>query len=190
MLLFSLTSAFLFSASIPHTILKDLFAPLLLLIFLFVGVLGYSISFLKEFDSETIEGLKSSPLKPQDIIAGKIIFNLILMLAVQSVVVPICFALFDVSGNFILAFLVFSVCNASLAVSISAIAPLVSHSKARELLMPVMLFPLVYPIISSTISAVNSALLGVVEFGAVAFVAAYTGIIISVAMLVADYVFY
>lgn len=182
MLLFSLTAAFLFSAAVPEP--SGIFSPLVLLIFLLTGILGYSSSFLKEFDSETIEGLKASPLTPQEILAGKVVFNLFLMFSIQLLIFPICYALFDVSGNFFLAFLVFTFCNASMSVTITAISPLLSHSRAREMLLPVVLFPVIFPLISSTISALESALLNAVDIGSMLFIAAYAGIILSLSMMV------
>ncbi len=184
MMLFSLTSAFLFSAAVKG---EELFVPLLLLIFIFTGMLGYSISFLKEFDSETIEGLKASPLTPQQIVAGKMLFSLFLMLSVQIIIFPVCYALFDVSGNFALSFATFAICNSSIAITITALAPLASKSRARELLIPTLLFPVIFPIISSTLKAVSSALLGIFDFTSVAFLLAYTGIVVSISMLTADY---
>ncbi len=184
MMLFSLTAAFLFSAAMLKG--EELFAPLLLLISIFAGVLGYSISFLKEFDSETIEGLRASPLTAQQIVAGKTLFNLFLMLIVQSVLFPVCYALFDVSGDFVLSFAVFTVCNSALAITITALAPLASKSRARELLIPVMLFPVVFPIISSTIVALTAALNGTLEIATLTFVTAYAGMIVSISMLTAD----
>ncbi|WP_456468631.1 heme exporter protein CcmB [Archaeoglobus sp.] len=184
MLLFSLTAAFLFSAAISNP--KEIFSPLLLLIFLLTGILGYSTSFLKEFDSETIEGLKASPLTPQQIVAGKMLFNIALMFTVQVIIFPICYALFDVSGSFIHSFLVFAACNLSIALTITALSPLLSHSKSREMLLPVMLFPVIFPLISSTVSLVNLALTGSTDYYQLLFVAAYTGIILSISMLTAE----
>jgi len=135
---------------------------------------------------ETIEGLKASPLTPQQIIAGKIVFNIILMFTVQSIIFPICFALFDVSGDFGLSFIVFTACNISIAVVITVLSPLLSQSRSREMLLPVVLFPIVFPLISSTVSLVNLALLGSIETSQILFVFSYTGIIASISMLTAD----
>ncbi|WP_456329111.1 heme exporter protein CcmB [Archaeoglobus sp.] len=184
MLLFSLTAAFLFNASITEP--GRIFSPLLLIIFFLTGMLGYSASFLREYDSGTIEGLKASPLTPQEIIAGKMVFNLFLMLAVQTFIFPICYALFDVEGNFALAFTAFAICNGALSVTITSLSPLLSHSRAREMLLPVMLFPVIFPLINSTVMIVNAALEGFIDFERILFVVAYTGIISSLSMITAD----
>lgn len=184
MLLFSLTSAFLFSAAISEP--GKIFSSLILLISLLAGMLGYSATFLREYDSETIEGLKASPLTPQEIIMGKTIFNLLLMFFVQIFIFPICYALFDVSGNFILAFSVFTICNTAFSISITAISPIMAHSKAREMLLPVVLFPIIFPLISSTVIALNTALEGLVDVNRILFVVAYSGIIVSLSMITAE----
>lgn len=182
-LLFSLTSSFLLSATIPQ---QDAFAPLLLLIFLLAGILGYSSSFLREFDFETIEGLKASPLTPQQVVLGKMLFNVLLVLLVQVFVFPVCYALFDVSGNFILAFLSFALCNSSIAITITALSPLLSHSRSREMLLTVLLFPVIFPLLTKTVSSVNSALAGNIDVSGLIFVVAYSAMILSLSLLMAD----
>ncbi len=182
-LLFSLASSFLLSATIPQ---QDAFAPLLLLIFLLAGILGYSSSFLREFDFETIEGLKASPLTPQQVVLGKMLFNVLLVLLVQVFVFPVCYALFDVSGNFILAFLSFALCNSSIAITITALSPLLSHSRSREMLLTVLLFPVIFPLLTKTVSSVNSALAGNIDVSGLTFVVAYSAMILSLSLLMAD----
>ena len=182
-LLFSLTSSFLLSATIPQ---QDAFAPLLLLIFLLAGILGYSSSFLREFDFETIEGLKASPATPQQVVLGKMLFNVLLVLLVQVFVFPVCYALFDVSGNFILAFLSFALCNSSIAITITALSPLLSHSRSREMLLTVLLFPVIFPLLTKTVSSVNSALAGTIDVSGLIFVVAYSAMILSLSLLTAD----
>ncbi|WP_202318962.1 heme exporter protein CcmB [Archaeoglobus neptunius] len=184
MLLFSLTAAFLFSAAIPDP--EKLFSPLLLIIFFLTGILGYSTSLLKEVDTETIEGLKASPITPQQIMIGKMVFNLIIMFIVQIFIFPICYALFDVSGNFLLAFLVFVICNSALAITITALSPLLSHSRSREILLPVLVFPVIFPIISLTVSLTDLALSGEIDIYRLLFMVSFTGLIFSLSMLTVD----
>ncbi len=184
MLLFSLTAAFLFSAAISEP--GKIFSPLLLIVFFLTGMLGYSASFLREYDAETIEGLKASPLTPYEIVAGKMIFNLILMLSVQVIVFPVCFALFDVSGNFVLAFTTFTICNSALSLAITSISPLLAHSRAREMLLPVVLFPVIFPLISSTVVVLDGALSGMLDTSRILFVVSYSGIIVSLSMITAE----
>ena len=185
MLLFGLSCAFLFSYVVGE---RELFLPLILLISIFTGIIGYSISFLREYDSETIDALKASPLTPQEIVMGKVFFNLFLMITVQFVLFPICFALFDVDGNFILCFLIFLVGNSSISLVITSLAPLSSKSKARELLIPILLFPVIFPSLILTLKVSKAALAGFVDFVGLAIIAVYTALILSISMLVSDHV--
>ncbi len=187
MLLFSVTAAFLFSAAIPKQTLQNLLSPLLLVIFFFCGVLGYSISFLREFDSGTIEGLKSSPVTPFQIVLGKMLFNIILMLSIQSILIPVCYALFDAEGDFALFFIIFAICNTSLAVTITSLSPLTSKSRARELLIPVVIFPVTFPVITATLRATEIALSGSLELNSLFFLLSYTVTIVAISYLVSDY---
>ncbi len=183
-LLFGVTSVFLFSAA---GMSEGEFVPLLLLVFFFSGVLGLSISVLKEYDTGTIEGLKASPISMQDVVAGKMLFNAILVLIIQSVVFPVGYALFDVQGNFTLSFLTMLLANIAISVSVTSISPLASKARARELLMPVLLFPIVFPVLRSSIKAVELALDGKIAAEIDVFIAAYSLTLAMLAFMLAEH---
>ncbi len=183
-LLFGVTSVFLFSAAGMG---ESEFVPLLLFVFFFSGVLGLSISVLKEYDAGTIEGLKASPISMQDVVAGKMLFNAILVLIVQSVVFPVGYALFDVQGNFALSFLTMLLANIAISVSVTSISPLASKARARELLMPVLLFPIVFPVLRSSIKAVELALDGKIAAEVDVFIAAYSLALAMLAFMLAEH---
>jgi len=189
MVLFSLVVSFMFSIAVPSNVIGDVAISLLLLVFIFVGILGYTRAFLREAELETIDGLRISPISPTAVLLGKIIYNVILMLLIEIIILPIFVALFNLNVDFLLLFLSVTAGNLAFVIVISSLSMLVLKSKARELLMPIIIFPVIFPVISSTITALNSSVVGEINYNAFLLIGSYTVMMLTVAMLTFDYLF-
>lgn len=192
MLLFALITSMMFSLTIPVTVAEDLAPSLLWLVFLFVGMIGYARAFLREVELETLEGLKISPLSPSDILIGKMIYNLILMLLMEVIILPIFIALFDLHiENPLLAFSSITLGNIGFVIVASSLSILVLKSRARELLLPVIMFPIIFPIISSTIYALSASIKGDVEgvYSTFFLIISFSVVMFAVSLLTSDYAF-
>ncbi|MFP3908591.1 MAG: heme exporter protein CcmB [Archaeoglobaceae archaeon] len=197
MVLFALITSIMFSVAIPFGLPADisprLHAALLWLVFLFVGMLGYGRAFLREVELETLEGLKLSPLTPTDILLGKIGYNLVIMLLMEAIVLPIFIALFDLQiANPLMAVGAVTLGNIGFVIVASSLSILVLNSRARELLLPVIMFPVIFPIISSTIHALSLSIEGA-SFGdildPVILIVSFSIIMFIIALLTSDYSF-
>lgn len=189
MILFSLVVSFMFSIAIPRSVVGDVAISLLLLVFIFVGILGYTRAFLREVELETLDGLRISPISPTTVLLGKIAYNIVLMLLIEVIVLPIFVALFDLNVDFVLMFISVTIGNLAFVIVISSLSMLIIKSKARELLMPIIIFPIIFPIISSTIAALKSSVIGEVNFNAFVLIGSYSVMMLTVAILTFDYVF-
>ncbi|MCQ4152767.1 MAG: heme exporter protein CcmB [Archaeoglobi archaeon] len=185
MLIFAVTTAFLFSFSIDA---ERFFSQIILLIILFTSIAGGSTSFLREFDFETIEGLKASPLKASQIMTAKMLSNLILVLTITALIFPICFALFNLEGNFLLTFLVLVFAVIPISGSITLLAPLAAKSRGREMLLLAMLFPVIFPVLMPAMKSINLAYSGVFDLVGILFITSYSGIIWSLSILLSDHI--
>ncbi|MET1124703.1 MAG: ABC transporter permease [Archaeoglobaceae archaeon] len=175
-LLFAITAAFLFSAAEAE------FVPSMILILVFTNILGLSASYLREVDTGTMEGLKASPLSAAEILLAKVIFNIFVSSAILVILFPVSYALFDVAANFAELFAYFEAVNVSVAIAISALTPLVSSSRARELLLPVLMFPILYPVLSSSLDLLMNS-----NPAALEFLALYSIAILALSLALADY---
>ncbi|MEM4496613.1 MAG: heme exporter protein CcmB [Archaeoglobaceae archaeon] len=184
MLLFAITSVFLFSIA---GVKGESFIPALMLVLFFTNMLGMSMSFLREVDLETIEGLRASPLTIQQIIIGKTIFNLILAVVIFLVTYPLAYALFEVKGDFYLGFITFLTINIAMSIVVSSLSPLLAYSRIRELLFPVMLFPILFPTILTGVQFVNSALNGFIDQFKFYFIIFYVLALLLLSNLLAEY---
>ncbi len=192
MVLFSLVTSMLFSITVPVAYAQSIGASLLWLIFIFVGMLGYARAFIREVELETLEGLKLAPVHPASILAGKMIYNIVLMFLMELVVVPVFVGVFNMSiAKPLLFFGVLTLGNAAFAVTMSSLAVLVIKSRSKELLLPVIAFPVIFPVVSSTVFALNMTVSGRIQGIAspLKLVVSFAVILLTLAFLTSEYVF-
>jgi heme exporter protein B len=164
MLFFSVVILFLFHFGLnPERENTAQLAPgLLWLAFLFTGVLGLGRSFQAEQANDCLEQLLLVPGDRGTIFLGKLVGNVVFMLAVELLIVPL-FAVFFQLGlwDALLPLLVVAVLG---TVGFAAIGTLFSaltaNLRAREVLFPLLLFPLVVPVIIGSVTATGIVLGG------------------------------
>ncbi|MEE9474338.1 MAG: heme exporter protein CcmB [Candidatus Hydrothermarchaeaceae archaeon] len=173
--------------------LPDIGPGILWTIFIFTGMIGLSRAFVREKELGTLEGLKLSPVSPEEILTGKIVYNFILMLIVTVIVFPlfIVFLNFPVKGSAALALFLLALGNLGFVVVGSAISMIVMNARARELLLPVVLLPVLFPLIMASVGALNKVLVDGAGFinitGEVKIITAYTGIMLVISLLTFEY---
>jgi len=193
MLLFALISSAMFSVSIPVEAYDVVASPLLWIVLLFVGMLGYSRAFLRELEAGTLDGLRISPINPISVLFGKTLYNMFLMLLVEAMIVPIFFVLFQPKiENTPLFLLSLTAGNVAFVIVSSSLSVLILKSKTRELLMPILLFPVVFPVISSTLAALNMAKMGTVDdiLSPLALILSFSVAMVGVAFLTFEHAFF
>jgi len=185
MLLFALTTAFLFSLSIDS---EKFFAQILIIVVLLSSILSCSATVVREFEQETIEGLKNF-MDAREIMAGKIFSNLLIVFLLVIIVTPICYALFNLSGNFLLLFTSLLVASLPISITITLISPLSAFARGREMLLPAMLFPIIFPIIVPSIKLLSSSHAGIFELQSAIFLIAYAGLMASLSLILSEHLF-
>lgn len=183
--LFALLSIMLFSATIEKP------EPALLwIVFIFAGMLGYSRAFLREVETGTLDALRISPVSPAEILLGKIVFNAVIMLILEAIIIPVFMAVFELyPKNLPMAILAITAGNLAFVIVSSSLSVLVIKSKARELLLPILLFPVVFPVILSTVQAFTMAVSGNLEGIAspLSVILGFSTAILAVGYLTVDY---
>jgi len=151
---------FHFAFDMPPDKVAELAPALLWLAFLFTGTLGLAQLFQAERDNHCLDALLLSPLDRGALFLAKTGFNLILMLAVEVVVIPLFWILFNLSGWNLLPqlFLVTLLGTVGFCVLGTITAAITLRARARELLLPLVLFPLMIPVILATIRCMETVL--------------------------------
>ncbi|SFM20599.1 heme exporter protein CcmB [Methanolobus profundi] len=164
MLIFSLIVMVIFSISfgdvLGQTELVGKLAPgVLWVAFTFAGTLGLSRSFAGEMENGCLEGLKLSPIDRSSIYIGKTISNVLLMFIVELLTIPIFIVLFNynISGIPGLALVIFLGTFGFVSVG-TLLSALSASTRAREIMLPVLLLPLIIPVIIPAVMATGTIL--------------------------------
>ena len=151
---------FHFSFDLAPDRMVEMAPALLWLAFLFTGTLGLAQLFEAERGNHCLEALLLSPMDRGALFLAKTCFNLILMVLVEIVVIPLFWILFnlrswDVIPTLFLVTLLGTVGFCVLGTLLSAVT---LKARARELLLPLVLFPLMIPVILGTIRCMEAIL--------------------------------
>ena len=165
-------------------------AALLWLILLFASLSGLARSFVAEEDGRTAESLRLAGA-PSAIYSGKLVFNLLLMLALCAVLVPGYAIMMQVAWRnpWLLAGTLLTGAWA-LAAVLTFTSALVSRAKARGAVGPVIAFPVLVPILVLAIQATTAAIDGTANgWYPVKGLFAAAGIMTTVALVLFDTVY-
>jgi heme exporter protein B len=151
---------FHFSFDLAPERVAEMAPALLWLAFLFTGTLGLAQLFESERGNHCLEALLLSPMDRGALFVAKTAFNFILMVLVEIVVIPLFWILFnlgswDVVPSLFLVTLLGTVGFCVLGTLLSAVT---LKARARELLLPLVLFPLMIPVILGTIRCMETIL--------------------------------
>jgi heme exporter protein B len=150
----------IFQFALPEKPTPESAAAGLWLSFVFAGTLGAQRTFLLERDNLCIEGLKTAPIDPASIFLAKMIGTLVSLTILQAVVVPLTAVFFGVAPRAPLAFaLVCLLGNVGFAALATLLASMSVGTHAREVILPLLLFPLLVPLIIAAVKA-SAVLLG------------------------------
>ena len=157
MLFFAVVILFLFHFSLnPERENTAQLAPgLLWLAFMFTGVLGLGRSFQAEQANDCLEQLLLVPGDHGNIFLGKLVGNLAFMLAVELLIIPLFALFFQLNlWEALLPLLVVAVLGTLGFAAIGTLfSALTANLRAREVLFPLLLFPLVVPVVIGAVTA-------------------------------------
>lgn len=128
---------------------------------LFAGVLAFNRSFQVELESGALEALLQYPGPRWPIFAGKLLGNLVFVGMMILIVVPVGIVLFGVSVGSRWPELLGVLCLGIVGVVVlgTFYASMASRSRAREVLLPLLLFPMLVPVLVASTTA-SRALIG------------------------------
>jgi heme exporter protein B len=123
----------------------------------FAGVLSLGRSFARERDRRTLDGLLLAPVDRSALYVAKVVASFTSMLIVELVAVPVFIGLFNVSVNLPLLVLGLLLGTLGLAGVGTLFAAIAAHTRAREVLLPLLLFPIQVPVILATVKTTGAA---------------------------------
>jgi heme exporter protein B len=128
--------------------------------FAFSGVLGLNRAFVLEKDRDCLEGLLLAPVDHTAIYFGKMISTVLFMLVVEALMLPVFTAFFSVNLfdlRLILTIVLGTVGIAGVGTILSAMT---AQTRAREVLLPILLLPVAAPVLIAAVKATAGILDG------------------------------
>lgn len=127
---------------------ENLTAGLFWVVIFFTAMSGLSRAFVSEEERGTTLTLQLIA-SPTIVFSGKLIFNVILVFAMNAIIAVLYGALFEdfIIKNFLLFIATFILGNIGLAVSSTIIAAIIAKAGAKGTLYPVLSFPILLPLI-------------------------------------------
>lgn len=193
MLVFALLVILIFNFALELDIQaqESLSAGVLWATFIFAGTIGLNRSMAVEKDRGCLDGMLLAPIDRSVIYFGKAIGNLIFMLLVEIIVLPVYSFLYQVpvfQPGFLLVVLLGSIGYVAVG---TLLATMVIQVRTRDILLPILLFPLTLPVIIAAVKASQ----GFLQMLPLEDIAAWLNLLIvydliftSLAFMVFDYV--
>ncbi len=151
---------FNFAFELQGADIRVLGAGVLWVAFTFSGILGLGRSFAAERDRGSLEGLLLSPADRGAIFLGKAISNFIFISAMEGVTLPLFAALNNVALPWfpLIPYIVLGTLGfAAIGTLLSAIA---ASTRMREVMLPILLFPVAVPLLMAVVKLTAGALQG------------------------------
>lgn len=166
-------------------------AGVLWVTFAFAGTLGLNRSMAMEKDRGCLDGLLLAPVDRSAIYFGKVIGNLIFMFIVEVIVLPVYSILYNVNlfnGGLIVVILLGSV---GYIVVGTLLASMAVQTRTRDVLLPILLFPVVIPAFIASVKG-SSGFLAALDMADIwpwlNLLIVYDVIFTAIAFMVFDYV--
>ena len=164
MFIFSLLVLVIFNFSIDLLEVNplDIAQGVLWIAFTFSGILGLNRSFLFEKENDCLQGLMLTPIDRSAIYLGKMLGNLIFMLIMEAITVPIFVVLFNIGiYDKIISLAIVIILGTLGFVTVGTLFSAMSvNIKAREVMLPILLFPIVVPLIIASVKSTGAILTG------------------------------
>jgi heme exporter protein B len=160
---FGAASLLLFSFAVGPVsdALRQFSAGFLWLALLLSSTLTLSESFHTEMEHRALEGLLLLPADPRDFYYGKALANWLRLFLLGVALVPVMAILYD-AGTLRIAglLLVIALGTAGLSAPGTLYAAMTAQLRAKQTLLPLLLFPLIVPVLLASVKATSLLLLG------------------------------
>jgi len=171
--------------------LRTVAAGILWSTFAFAGVLSLNRAFSQEKEENCLEGLMVCPISRETIYVGKMLGSFIFMLVIAAIVLPLFTFFFNLMVITPQLILITVLATFGFSAVGTLFAALAVNTKARELVLPILFFPIVLPVIIAAVQASALSLAGQTwgDIGAyLRLIAAFDIILAVVAFLIFSYV--
>ena len=133
--------------------------------FIFAGMLTLGRTFARERERGALQGLMLAPLDRGALFLAKLLVNLLLLGLVEIVALPAFIALYNLSPRPAALLAVVALGTLGFATVGTLFAAVAANTRAREALLPLLLFPVLVPVIIGAVKATGQTLPGTAADG-------------------------
>ncbi len=140
----------------------EIASGILWIAFTFSGILGLNRSFSFEKENSAIEGIILAPVDRSAIYLGKLMSNFFLMLLFEIVLLPFFIIFFNlrIFSDLPVLFLVMILGTLGFVTVGTIFSAVSANTRMREIMLPVLLFPVSVPVIIGAVESTSFILLG------------------------------
>lgn len=126
---------------------REIAGGLLWLVFTFAGTLLLNRSFARELPNDCLESLLASPIPAASLLFGKAVANWVLLLIVEAICLPVFGMFYNIAWTGQLAMLVLVLALASWGIAVvgTVFGALTVNLRLREVMLPVLVYPVLIP---------------------------------------------
>ena len=164
MLFFSLLVVVIFSLAFDPTraLSRQISGPILCVIILFAASSALNQIWSRELHNNVLDAHRMSPSPPSSLFLGKVLASFLFVSAVEILLAPIFVIFYNLRplGNSWLLLLAVPLGTWAILINGTFFAALAIRSRSRELLLPLILFPILTPALLAMVLAVSAILSG------------------------------
>ncbi len=182
---------FNFALELDATARANVTSGVLWVTFVFAGTLGLNRSMAVEKDRGCLDGLLLAPVDRSAIYFGKAIGNLVFMLVMAAIVLPVYSLLYNINAlqpGLLLVVLLGSIGYVAVGTLLASMAV---QARTRDMLLPILLFPVAIPVLVAAVKASSGYLQGLAMSDIwpwLNLLIVYDVIFVAIAFMVFDYV--
>ena len=128
--------------------------------FAFAAILAMNRAFVRDQEQGGLEGLLISPVSRDAIFLGKALTSLIFMLLIEAALLPVYAVMLDFSALSFSLILTIFLGTLGFAVVGTLFSAMAVQTRSREIMLPVLFFPIVLPVIIAAVEASTRAIGG------------------------------
>lgn len=161
---FSLVILLLFSFAFDPAAeqIRDFSGGLLWMVFAFAAALILNRSFARELENDCLDMLLASPVPPAALFLGKVTANFVLLMAVELIALPVFGIFYNVNWSLQAASLVLVTALGTWALAVigTMFSALTVNLRLRELMLPVLVYPMMIPALMASIQLTTDLIAG------------------------------
>ena len=141
---------------------RDMAGGLLWIVYSFAGILVLNRSFARETANDCLSALVAAPVPGSALFCGKTLANWVLLLTLELVSLPMFSVFYDIrwTGNVPLLLLVLALGALALTVVGVMFGAATANNRLRELMLPLLVFPLTLPALMACVELTPLVLTG------------------------------